>query len=94
MENKIPDNISDFNTPMHAADHRVIKQVTQTAAGGGLTPMLTGRTVDKDAKMDAATKKLQLGEIQEEKEDDDKKKEATPKPTKTANTVKNALKGL
>ena len=57
--------------------------------------MLTGRTVDRDAKIDTVTKKLQLGEIQEEKEDDDKKaKEATPKPTKTANTVKNALKGL
>lgn len=79
---------------MHAADHRVIKQVTQTAAGGGLTPMLTGRTVDRDAKIDTVTKKLQLGEIQEEREDDDKKKESTPKPTKTANTVKNALKGL
>lgn len=83
---------------MLAADHRVIKQVKpMTGANAGLTPMLMGRTLDKDAgskptAFDSLLKKPDLKEIREEKEEADAV-EAKAQKSK-ASAAKNALKGL
>lgn len=90
VENKIPDNIAELNTPMLAADHRVIKQIGPIG-GVGMTPMLQARPADKDKQLfDPLGKKNPLNPVKEEKDDPEEKKKMT---TKTA-TVKNALKGL
>lgn len=98
IESKIPDNINDLNTPMHAADHRVIKQMnlnSGTTGNSGLTPMLVGRTVDKDAKnaMDVLAKKSNLNQIIEEKDKEDEEDKAAKKKEKAKNASK-ALRGF
>ncbi len=76
---------------MLAADHRVLKQVpTAAMAAVGLTPMLQGKGEGPTKQAtDVLAKKSGLKEIKEEKDEDDKKKQA-----KAVGNVKNTLKGL
>ena len=85
---------------MLAADHRVIKQVKPMAgANAGLTPMLMGRTLDKDSAaktaFDNLIKKPDLREIREEREEAEAAEARNAKATNSkATAAKNALKGL
>lgn len=77
----------------------MIKQMNPVAGtSAGLTPMLQGRAIDRDKKvqLDLLGNKPNLKDIPEEKDEDEKKRKEEEQKKQATQTKKatNALKGL